>query len=165
MLKKRWKDIAIVGGVFIAYNLYELYRTGTELLVNYQRFKFKSIQTDGKGNISSASINVGFSIFNPTKGVISLRGVSGAIKYKGRTLGIINKGPFKIGQGTNFYDFTIVLSGDETLSLVKDALKTGLPVFEFELKYKLPFFSYTDRFQIPPKEYMDMTVNAILSFI
>ena len=165
MLKKRWKDIAIVGGVFVAYNLYELYRTGTELLVNYQRFKFRSIQTDGKGNIKSATIDIGFSIFNPKKSSIQLRGVSGSIKYKGRTLGLINKGAFTIGQGNNFYDFTIVLEGDEVLSLVKEALKSKLPVFEFELKYKLPFFSYTDKFQIPPAEYMDMTVNSILSFI
>lgn len=165
MLKKRWKDIAIFGGVFVAYNLYELYRTGTELLVNYQRFKFKNITTDGKGNIKSATIDVGFSIFNPKKTSIQLRGISGSIKYQGRTLGFINKGAFKIGQGSNFFDFQITLQGDEVLSLVKQALKSGGPVFEFELKYKLPFFSYTDRFQIPPAEYMDMTVNAILSYI
>lgn len=164
-MKFRWKEVLILGGVFTAYKLYELYRTGSELLVNLKNAKFTNLLLDPYGKITGAEMLLQFSLFNTTKSVLKLRGVSGKVSVSGVTIATINRGAFNIGQGENFVSFPIILQGKPVFATLEKALTEKDPTFDVELTYKLPFFSYTDKFAIPPKEYMTPQVQNLLSFI
>lgn len=161
----KWKDAIIIGGVFVAYKLYELWRTGNELILNFKSAKFIKFELDTYGRLTNAVIDVTYSLFNTTKNVMTLRGMTGKIKMGGQTLGFIEKGGFNIGQGDNIVTFRIVLQGEQVLEFITQAIKSKVPTLEFEITYKLPFFSYTDKFLLPPSDYMTKEMQDLLQFL
>jgi hypothetical protein len=164
-MKIKWKEVFIVAGVFTAYKLYELYRTGQELLVNFKSGKFTTLNLDGNGRITGASMNLRFSLFNQTKSTMKLRGVVGKVSVDGQSVAFIKRGPFIIGQGENSVTFPVDFQGEAVMATLANALKKETPTFDVELTYKLPFFSYTDKFKMPPNEYLTKEVQNLLSFI
>jgi hypothetical protein len=161
----KWKDAIIIGGVFVAYKLYELYRTGSELILNFKSAKFVKFDLDTYGRLTYAVMDITYSLFNTTKNIIPLRGMTGKIKMGGQTLGFIEKGGFSIGQGDNNVTFRVILQGEQVLEFITQAVKSKVPTLEFEITYKLPFFSYTDRFLLPPSDYMTKDMQNLLSFL
>jgi hypothetical protein len=165
--KGKVKKVATLVGVFVAYKMYELYQTGAGLIVNYQKFQLSKANIDSYGNLKSVNVNVTFSLFNTRKSQIKLNGISGKIKVKGNTVATINPSEgFVIKQGSNVFSFSVTVNGTESLQLIKESLKKGLPVFTLEITYKVPpFFSYTDSFDIPPSDYLIDELQPLLQFL
>lgn len=160
-----WKELAIVGGVFVVYKAYELYRMGTELIIGIKNVKFSKLNVNPQGKIDSADLKLQMSIFNVTPTNMSLRGMDVKISVGGVVLSQLSRSRFDIGRGENIVTFDTVLKGDQAFDILGKVFIGDYPTFDVSTTIKIPFFSYKYDMKIPPSDYMSEDVKNILTFI
>jgi hypothetical protein len=168
MLKSKkipWKEIAVVGGVFVLYKAYELYRLGSEIIVGIKQVKFGKLNVSPLGKIDSANIELKLSLFNVTPGAFTLRGFDVKISVGGVILSQVSRGPFNIGRGENTITFNIDLKTQQAFDVLGKVFIGDYPAFDVETTVKVPFFSYKYKMVIPPNDYMSEGVKQALTFL
>lgn len=168
MLKSQkipWKEIAVVGGVFVLYKAYELYRTGSEIIVGIKQVKFNKLNVSPLGKIDSADLKLQLSLFNVTPTAFTLRGFDVKISVGGVVLSQISKGIFTIGRGENIVNFDLKIQNEQAFDVLGKVFIGDYPVFDVETTVKIPFFSYKYKMVIPPSDYMSEDVKNILTFL
>jgi len=160
-----WKEIAIVGGVFVLYKAYELYRTGTELIVGLKSVKLSKLSVNPQGKIDSAEMEVRLSIFNISTGILSLRGVDVQIMAGGLEVSKIEIPAFSINRGDNIITVNIKLQGEQVFDILGKILLGDYPTFDINATVKIPFFTYKHKLKVQPSDYMTKEVQNLLSYL
>tara|TARA_R110000823_G_scaffold225141_2_gene352998 strand:+ start:8052 stop:8561 length:510 start_codon:yes stop_codon:yes gene_type:complete len=159
------KEIAIIGGVFVLYKAYELYRLGSEIIIGIKQVKFGKLNVSPVGKIDSAIINLQLSLFNPTPGTFTLRGLDVVISVGGVIISQTTKGPFTINRGENVVDFETVINSQQAFDVLGKVFIGDYPAFNVLTTVKVPFFSYQYKMVIPPNDYMSDGVKEALTFL
>lgn len=165
MNKIPWKEVAIVGGVFVLYKAYELYRTGTELIVGLKSVKLSKLSVNPQGKIDNAEMEVALSIFNISTGILSLRGVDVQISAGGFEISRIEVPAFNINRGDNVVKLTIKLQGEQVFDIMGKILLGDYPTFDINATIKIPFFTYKHKLKVQPSDYMTKEVQGVLNYL
>lgn len=168
MLKSKkipWKEIAIVGGVFVLYKAYELYRLGSEIIVGIKQVKFSKLNVSPLGKIDSADLQLQLSLFNVTPTAFTLRGFDVKISVGGVILSQVSKGVFTIGRGENIVNFNVRIENQQAFDVLGKVFIGDYPAFDVETTVKVPFYSYKYKMVIPPSDYMSDSVKSALTFL
>lgn len=165
MQKIPWKELAIVGGVFVLYKAYELYRLGSEIIIGIKKVKFSKLNVNPQGKIDSANLNLQLSLFNTTPTTFTLRGLDVKISVGGMVISQISRGAFTINRGENIVETNLVLRGEQAFDVLGKVFIGDYPTFQVETIIKVPFFSYKYKYDIPPSDYISDDVRNILTFI
>jgi hypothetical protein len=160
-----WKELAIVGGVFVLYKGYELYRMGSEIIVGIKKVKFSKLNVNPQGKLDSADLNLQLSLFNITPGAFALRGLDVKVSVGGVILSQISRGAFTINRGENIVEANLRLQSEQVFDVLGKVFIGDYPTFEVETIVKVPFFTYKYKFNIPPSDYISDDVRNILTFI
>jgi len=160
-----FKDILILGGVFLVYKMYELYRMGQELIVSVNNIKFYKMDIDPYGNIVNAKMKLAISLLNVTPTAFALRGLDIKISVGDVLLSKVTRKNFTIGRGETIVNFDVEIGGKQAMDMLAKVLKGDYPTFTVDTIAKIPFFTYKDSFKIPPSDYMTSDIKNILSYL
>lgn len=153
-----WAKIGIVAlGAGIAYRLYQLWQLGDRITYSPRGVKFSR-------NGSNFFIDVDFSVNNPTKTTVEVKGIEGRI-YIGDNLiaGFTGEGK-TIQSGDNTYKTSFQINNKGTaISLLESIATKKWPVFSVSMKTILPLFSVNDDFDINTQDYADQIKSSLLS--
>lgn len=143
-MNKIVKNALLWGGAFVAYRFYKLYEMGNAIIYKPVGIKFKRGAT-----LNDLVIQIKMELLNPTKTIVTMRGIDGELIIKGQTIGFFSAGAFKIDAGISHFNMDFKVDFFKVgAELIQAIVSKKTPVLDVKLKIKLPFFTIPQRFTI-----------------